>query len=446
MGVGVTIAGAGALRSDLPWAAVGGALLAFALVLLVATDWLDGLVLVLLFVPFPPLLSNDALRIATVAPITAAVVFAWLVRRGVAGRPLDVGTLPVRSLALLMLSFAIATVFAASPATSARELLNLAVIFGFLVLVTDRLRERPHRIHDALTLLAAIAGTTGALAVLEMFGMIPGAFTAGQTAFNRAALGFGQPNGLGLFLAVSIPVVVWLAGHGRGASRTLGRIALPFALLGLFATFSRGSWLALLAATVILLFVGAGRFVGRVWILGALFIVLVDLATGGAIRERITSTTTDWAVGQRLLLQAVGIVMFLDHPITGVGPGGFAVQLDRYGAQLPALFDYLPTPHNAYIQMAAETGITGLVMWLSFLGAGLVVLLRATRQAVRARRPAEEVALWRALLWSFAVILLSALLIWPFSHGTGQAVVLLLAAAFALRPTAAPAPQHREAS
>lgn len=435
LGAGIAIAAAGALRADLTSAALGGALLAFAMVVLVATDWIDGLVITLLLVPLPPLLSNDSLRIAAVAPVTAAVVFGWLLRRGVTGIPLRAGALPTRSLAALAGAFLIATVFAVSPATSARELLNIGVIFAFLVLVVDRFCERPERIHTALVLLTFVAAVTGALAVLEMFGILPASFPAGETAFNRAALGFGQPNGLGLFLAVSVPFAVWMAGHAQGGTRILGRVSLLLALFGLLATFSRGSWLSLLVASLILPFAGARRLAGRIWLLGALFIVLADLATGGALRERVASTTSDWAVGQRLLLQAVGVLMFLDYPITGVGPGGFAVQLDRYGAQLPALFDYLPTPHNAYVQMAAEAGVIGLLAWIVFLGAGMIVVLRSARRAVRERRPAQEVALWRALLWAFGVIVFSGLLIWPFSHGTGQAVALVLAAAFALHAT-----------
>jgi O-antigen ligase len=124
--------------------------------------------------------------------------------------------------------------------------------------------------------------------------------------------------------------------------------------------------------------------------------------------------------------------MFIDHPVLGVGPGGFAVNLDRYGAQIPQLSDYLPTPHNAYVQMAAETGVIGLLAFVCFLAAGLFVAIRAARSA-----PPDVRGLRLSLLWSYATMCAAGLVVWPFAHGTGQAVLVVAAATFAV-PREAP--------
>ena len=98
-------------------------------------------------------------------------------------------------------------------------------------------------------------------------------------------------------------------------------------------------------------------------------------------------------------------------------------KLDRFGIQVPELWDFQATPHNAYIQMAAETGVFGLLLY----GALLVAFLRLGARAVR-RSPGErEGALDRALLWCVGVVIVSGLSIWPYALDTGQAVILVFA-------------------
>ncbi len=433
LGVGTALAGAGALAADLTLGVAGAVLLAFSLGILVATDWLDGTVLLVLAVPLPAIVSTDTLRVATVAPLTALVVFAWLLRRGVQDRPLETGGLPVRSLGALVLAFTAATACATHPATSIRELLNTSVLFALLVLLVDRFAESRQRIQSALLVLAGVAGVVGLLAILETVGIVPGAFPRFGTSLYRAALGFGQPNGLGLFLAICAPIVVYFAMSAPAHVRLAARVALPLVLAGLAGTFSRGSWLALLAGSIILLVAGAYRFFLRVWLSALAFIVVFDVGTGGALRETAARTVGDWVIEQRLTLQLAGLLMFFDRPVLGVGPGGYADNLDRYGAQLPQLFDYLPTPHNAYVQMAAETGVIGLIAFVAFLLLGLWVAFVPTRKAVHGDPAADDTQLRLALLWSFTTACLAAFVVWPFAHGTGQAVVLVMAAVFALR-------------
>ena len=424
LGTATVAAIGGVLSSALVPAVIAGALGAVALTALVATDWLDGLLLAILAVPLPALFSNGSVRIAAAAPVTALVVFAWLLRGG----PRDIGRtrFPVRTGAALLLAFALATVFAAAPATSLREFVNIAVLAAFLVLATDQLHADESRVDLAVGLLATVAGCVGVFALLETVGILPGQFPRGALGYNRAALGFGQPNGLGLFLAVSAPLVLHVVRTTRGFARAAAAAALGATLVGLVCTFSRGSWLALLGGSGILLFARAGRTVLRIQLFAIAFIVLVDVATGGILRDTAARTVGDWVIEQRLALQLAGVLMFLDNPILGVGPGGYAVALDRYGAQIPQLFDYLPTPHNAYVQMAAETGIVGLIAFVLFLGAGLIAGVRAARSAPPHRR-----GLRLSLLWSFATMCAAGLVVWPFAHGTGQAVLVVGAAAFA---------------
>lgn len=438
LGGGFTAALAAAAAGSMMAAAAAGAVAGTGLVVLIAGGWVDGLLVAALGIPLPALVSTDELRIAAAAPVTAAVLAGWLL--AVRPRVADPAARfrAVRDVTLLLLAtFALATVFASSWSTSVRELINMTVLLVFFLCALDRLRDRAAA-DRLITALVALAAVCGGLAVLEMTGVLPGAFPRWGTPFNRAALGFGQPNALGLFLALTAPLAVHAIGTRRGAARVAATGALIVIVAGVFATFSRGSWIALLAGALAMPLAGDRRLVMRVLIGALVFGVLLDLVSGGMIRDTAQRTLTDWVVEQRAALTLVGLLMWLAHPVVGVGPGGFAVELGTFGAQVPILWDYLPTPHNAYVQMGAEAGVIGLAAYVVFLVVCFRRLVWNANEAARTGASADEISLRRCLLWSFATLCISGLVVWPFSHGTGQAALLLLAAGLAREDQASP--------
>lgn len=426
LGAGTAAAALSAFAGQVLPALAAGLVAAIAIVILVAAGWLDGLLLVLLSIPLPALIAAGDLRIAVAAPITALVLAAWLLQMRREPRAPSRLAWPRRATAVWFLAFALATAFASSPLVSLRELLNLVVLLGFFLLLLDRLHA-PAETQRMLRAFVFLGALCGALALLEMTGFIPSAFPRWGTPFNRAALGFGQPNGLGLFQAVVLPLAVHGVRTRRGSAHLLSLLALTLIAGGLFATFSRGSWLAVVFGASALLFVGDARLFGR-FLLGTILLGFAfDMLSGGMLRDTALRTLTDWVVEQRAALVLAGILMFFAYPILGVGPGGFAAQLPTFGAQIPELWDYLPTPHNAYVQVAAEAGVIGTIAYLAFLVVCLLHLVRSAN-AVRTSNDATELSLRRTLLWSFATACAAGLVIWPYAHGTGQAVLLLLAA------------------
>lgn len=406
--------------------AIGGLFAAVALVILLSGNWLNGLAVIALSLPLPAIYNSSDLRVSLAAPITAAVVFGWFLQAGLEGTPLRLGKLPVRATAALLSVFAVATLFAQRPLVSLREFINFGILIALFVAATAGLTQNPHRARPLVRLLVVLGAACGVLGVLEAVNILPGNFPRWGTSWNRAALGFGQPNALGLFLAVLLP----LAAHRATAAASLveraaARIAVLAIFAGLFATFSRGSWLAVLAGASALFLTGDRRTVLRIWLIAIALAVVVDVLSGGMLRDTFQRTVGDWVIEQRAALMLAGILMFLDHPYLGVGPGGFAPELDRYGPQIAQLWDYLDTPHNAYVQMAAETGLVGLCIFVVFLGTLLRVMVRG---AVETPPDMPEVASFRrALVWSFATACCAGLVVWPFAHGTGQAIVLIAA-------------------
>lgn len=415
---------------------VGGAVAvaAAAIVALVAAGWVGPFTLVLAVLPLPALVESTDLRIALAAPVTAMVVFGWLANAVLERRNIMPRGIPPRTGTLLMGAFVSATLLAQHHLVSVREMINLGVLAFLLVAAVNVFEETPGAMRTVARILVIVGGLCGALAVLEGVGIIPGSFPRSGSGLYRAALGFGQPNALGLFLVVVFPFAIleWSDAH-RPGTRVLAGAAACCIFLGLLFTFSRGSWLSVLAGMTALVLVGEWRWVARAWVVAIAGLIVVDVVSGGLLRDTVQRTIGDWIIEQRALLMLAGLAMFLAYPILGVGPGGFAESLDRVGAQIPALVDFKPTPHNAYVQVAAETGAIGFVTYVAFV---LVVFMRLVR-TVRQLPPASIESRGRrrfahAVLWSVTSVLASGMVIWPLAHGAGQAVIFVLAMACAI--------------
>ena len=95
-----------------------------------------------------------------------------------------------------------------------------------------------------------------------------------------------------------------------------------------------------------------------------IFIVAVPDKYVDRVLSTHAYTTQSSSVSIRLKLAKAAFAQFLDHPLLGVGYG------NRYG-----IFDYFTTyrdkqhavtPHNSFLQVAAQTGIIGLLILMAF--------------------------------------------------------------------------------
>ena len=429
-GSGVALALAGAATANLVLAIAGGLLAAAGTFTILAAGWVDGALLLALALPLPAVYSSETLRISPALLVTALVVPAWLLRRTLERRALSFGALPRRATALLAAAVLLAAVFAEAHLPALRELVTFGMLFGVLMMAADEVSARPARAHVLAIALAAAAAVSGVGAVLEAGGVLPGRFPREGSAFYRAAFGFTWPNELGQYFAFSLPFTVYARSIARGRlARTLATAAVVSCVLGLAATFSRGSWVTALAATAMLGLIGEWRLMLRVWAAGFVAIVALDLVSGGALSGRVANALVDQVAAQRLALQYTGLLIFRAHPVVGIGPGNFEVGLERYGPQISWLWDYVGSAHNLYIHMAAETGAIGLAALLAFLGAVLLVLVRHARSARAAAAagalPEADAALRRTLAWSFGTVCLAGMFEWPFAHGIGQLIMLV---------------------
>ena len=211
-----------------------------------------------------------------------------------------------------------------------------------------------------------------------------------------------QPNLLGAFLGMAVPVVAFAA-----ARRDLTRrqrygllVALFVLVLALIYTFSRGTWLALAIAMLV-----TGLFVDRralmlsiiaaVIALGAAFalprgILLepgskwsVDL--GNALFGRLGSISEGRDLRFKFIENAVPIIR--DHPVVGAGPGTYGGAVAKsFGSPLYSKYTagVVPTQRtvdNYWLHILVEFGVFGTALLATFLGAIVLQLLRAARRS-----------------------------------------------------------------
>ena len=206
-------------------------------------------------------------------------------------------------------------------------------------------------------------------------------------------------NHLGTYIAMTIPLVLWLAWRAtspwtRGACAAL--VLLSLAILA--ATLSRGAWIAFAAGCLVFVLLAWRR--ARPWnprtvvaaILLATAAMCAPLLTPfrPALVSRLHQITDvhEPSMHMRVLNWRAGMRMAMDHPVLGVGTDAYIAAFPRYRTPEFWGLEWNVAPskaHNEVIGIAATQGAFGLI-------AALLVVVLAGRAVWRAaQHPSQEV-------------------------------------------------------
>lgn len=149
--------------------------------------------------------------------------------------------------------------------------------------------------------------------------------------------------------------------------RTFFALVAVLGLAALTVTFARNAWLGFTAGLfpILLLHRNAWK-----WVLPAILVVGMLFAVSPALRHRmfsLTSVDTNPATstGTRLFLWRDAWAQFRERPITGWGPGTFRDNVTLRHPNVP--LKTRAHAHNNYLQVLAETGLLGLMGFLTML-------------------------------------------------------------------------------
>lgn len=165
--------------------------------------------------------------------------------------------------------------------------------------------------------------------------------------------GFSTPAALGCFLILALPpVVAWALGRS-GAARAFGLGAAALGVSGLIATRSLSAMAALACAVALAGLRGrvAPRFVALTAGILGLAIVAVALVRPDAAFAPAREDSP-WRL--RAGNVRVALEMTRDHPLAGVGPGGFAEAFPQYRSEGDNESRHA---HNLPAELLAEWGV-----------------------------------------------------------------------------------------
>ncbi|MBQ7557698.1 MAG: O-antigen ligase family protein [Lachnospiraceae bacterium] len=185
---------------------------------------------------------------------------------------------------------------------------------------------------------------------------------------GRAVSTLENPNMLGEYLILLIPVaLVMILGHGEGMRRLYAFFCAAIMTVCLVLTWSRGAWVALLLAVVILLLIWHRR---SVWLIiaGGLSIPLVMTFLPSSIVSRFTSigNMADSSTSYRVYTWQAAVKMIRANLFSGVGIG------EASWRRMYPLYSYMgveaaPHSHNLFFQITLEMGIFALIIFLIIL-------------------------------------------------------------------------------
>ncbi len=287
-----------------------------------------------------------------------------------------------------------------------RQLLNLVVLFLVTEMVAGN-QETTHRICKVFVVVALVQSFVGILQFYDIaFKELPGANAKpfGLMA-NRNLFGSAQ--------AFLVPFVLFVLYTGSRKWKYASGVALLSLIISLIISQTRAAWLAALAILIVSLllvvvFSPANR---KKWIMGSAIVVATILL----VAFLLISTDKDGVLSQQVKERAASLVnaasdstqstenandrlgiwkktteLVRDHPVMGVGTGNWKLNILSYGsAGLSWSGGYFVPDrvHNVYLQMTAETGFPGLILyalfWVLIAVAGFKVMMKPVSETQR---------------------------------------------------------------
>jgi putative inorganic carbon (HCO3(-)) transporter len=343
-----------------------------AAVIVAYVIWLQplwGLYLVLAGLPFFPTTLLGLLLIGTIAVAVGKGLLAQkkvLVSTGV-----DIPTIAFFVLVLLAALFSVAR----SGSLSVLPLYGLYFIAFYLASVLPRPRDISWLLGGLL-----LAGALSAL--LGLWQYKSGIQTSlswidikqAEDIRTRIFGPFDNPNIFAEYLTFILPAgLVLLVTERRWLGRVIWGTVLALAAAALVLTFSRGGWLAAVAAVLVLGLLWEPRLLVAV----AALTVLMPTVASDQVMQRASSigSLEDSSNTFRLSIWVAALSMIRSYWFTGIGLGTAAFN------QVYPQFMIAGTPaihtHNLYLQLALELGMPGLLVFLWLLVAVLARSLRA---------------------------------------------------------------------
>lgn len=190
----------------------------------------------------------------------------------------------------------------------------------------------------------------------------------------------------GMYAAFLVPFVLealseWKHGNKKNKSQVLLVIAFVVTAFSVALTLTRGAWMGLSGALVVMLFIyrrRLGIMIAAAGLVSAL--LLYGISTTFKTRVDQALNPSQSYDSERYNLWRSNWEIFKDHPVFGIGHGDYKDYLPTYFEKLGIPADHFQShAHNQYLQFLSNTGLAGFTFYMIFIIGVMVLTLRNFR-------------------------------------------------------------------
>jgi putative inorganic carbon (HCO3(-)) transporter len=294
---------------------------------------------------------------------------------------------------VFLASGTLSTILSRDPLSSARSVVQAALIFGFFALIVNRVDNKQTVVWlvKAMLVVAVFVTVYGILQKYFGYGPFGSAYIRQKIIAYYEIIGqrlfsvMNNPNALGGYLGTMFPLALsMLLAKTRWYWRAgLTAFLAMMALVMLWAG-SRGALMGVAASAGVMLFLLRKN---RVFVIVLAIILLLSL--GGILytyeqetlsRYLRVNDSLDVTLSGRWAIWETAVQIAKDHPVAGIGFYTWTTMYPEYGLSFWKTVD---NPHNLLLNMAVEQGIPGVILYVWFVLLFLVTSFRFVRQTRR---------------------------------------------------------------
>ena len=328
--------------------------------------------------------------------VSISVLLIYIGSKISAGEKLSVWTLEMTMLVVIAALGLLLMPIAASPKQSMDMLTDIYLKTVIIFILMVNLIDTRQRIFSMWKLVVICGAALGVGAIRSY---MKGEFAVKGVRIEGLVGGmFENPNDLATALDLLLPFAVALTLTGKGLSRLFYLVCATILAVGVLVTLSRGGFLGLIASGAVLLWkLGRGRRLKTMLAAGLICGILFAVMPGGYGARIATifnneQDTTGSAQERRELLERAASIA-INRPVVAVGMGNFHIY--SIGEK---------EAHNAYLEIAAELGVMGLIAYLVVILAPFRSLHRIERQTRGMRSKSEREMYWLSVSIQAALI------------------------------------------
>lgn len=382
----------------LPPILVIGVLIFSLLCLIILRDPMWGIYLLVFFLPFERIGSYDlagiTIRISQVVALLA--IMAWFFR-GLNLKSFKLRPQPIFWPVLIFLTTnALAITNSPNPERSLKVWFFTFFTISIAVLLPNIIRHQD-QIPRLIKIMCVSLFLVTSFGIFQFIGDIinlPTSITGLRQQYTKEILGFPRVQSTALeplyfanYLLIPLCLLISLLLSKTNKIKPLYLIILiGLGGINLVLTVARGGYIAFAGCLFLLIIIYFKKLFNLRNIIYALLAVLIiyfganyflDFNIEGA-REKFFSHTTNLFTGasysERVNTIDKAYIAFSEHPFIGIGPGSFGPYVSYHPLIEPA--DGYLIVNNEYIELLAETGLCGLLLFIIIL---LIIIIRSIK-------------------------------------------------------------------